>query len=72
MKIVILTFIMANYIKMGVTVVISPIHSTSLEMSEVSSETDLLLISKPQQTDAAFFSVGALKIREVVLHVLKT
>ena len=31
----------------------SPIHSTSLEMSEVSSETDLLLISVPQQTDAA-------------------
>ena len=32
---------------------ISPIHSTSLEMSEVSSETDMLLISAPQQTDAA-------------------
>ena len=33
----------------------SPIHSTSLEMSEVSSETDMLLISVPQQTDAAIF-----------------
>ena len=32
---------------------VSPIHSTSLEMSEVSSETDMLLISVPQQTDAA-------------------
>ena len=31
----------------------SPIHSTSLEMSEVSSETDMLLISVRQQTDAA-------------------
>ena len=31
----------------------SPIHSTSLEMSEVSSETDMLSISVPQQTDAA-------------------
>ena len=38
------TFLMEN---------ISPIHSTSLEMSEVSSETDALLISVPQQTDAA-------------------
>ena len=34
---------------------VSPIHSTSLEMSEVSSETDMLLISVPQQTDAAIF-----------------
>ena len=33
----------------------SPIHSTSLEMSEVSSETDMLLISVPQRTDAAIF-----------------
>ena len=34
---------------------ISPIHSTSLEMSKVSSETDILLINVPQQTDAAIF-----------------
>ena len=34
---------------------VSPIRSTSLEMSEVSSETDMLLISVPQQTDAAIF-----------------
>ena len=34
-------------------VLLSPIHSTSLEMSEVSSETDMLSISVPQQTDAA-------------------
>ena len=36
---------------------VSPIRSTSLEMSEVSSETDMLLISLgvPQQTDAAIF-----------------
>ena len=33
----------------------SPIHSTSLEMSEVSSETAILLISVPQQTDTAIF-----------------
>ena len=33
----------------------SPIHSTSLEMSEVSSETDMLLISVPQQTDSGIF-----------------
>ena len=33
----------------------SSIHSTSLEMSEVSSETDLLLKSVPQQADAAIF-----------------
>ena len=31
----------------------SLIHSTLLEMSEVSSETDMLLISEPWQTDAA-------------------
>ena len=31
----------------------SPIHSTSLEMSEVSSDAAILLIRVPQQTDAA-------------------
>ena len=31
----------------------SPIHSTSLEMSKVSLETAILLISVAQQTDAA-------------------
>ena len=34
---------------------VSPIHSTSLEMSKVSSETDLLLISVQHKTDAAIF-----------------
>ena len=33
----------------------SPIHSTSLEMSEVSSETAILLMSVPKQTDTAIF-----------------
>ena len=31
----------------------SPIHSTSLEMSEVSSNAAILLIREPQQTDTA-------------------
>ena len=31
----------------------SPIHSTLLEMSEVSSDAAILLIRVPQQTDAA-------------------
>ena len=34
---------------------LSPIHSPLLEISEVSSETDMLLISVWQQTDAAIF-----------------
>ena len=35
--------------------IISPIHSTSLEISEVSSETAILWISVPQQTDTSIF-----------------
>ena len=31
----------------------SPMHSTSLEMSEVSSDAAILLIRVPEQTDAA-------------------
>ena len=31
----------------------SPLHSTSLEMSEVSSDAAILLICVPHQTDAA-------------------
>ena len=46
----------------------SPIHSTSLEMSEVSSETDMLLISVPQQPDAAIFGLGFKDSEEVVIY----
>ena len=43
----------------------SPMHSTSLEMSEVLSGTAILLISEPKQTDQAIL------IWQMVLHINK-
>ena len=45
----------------------SPIHSTSIEMSEVSSETAMLLISVPKQTDPAILC-SAFEFTNMVMY----